>query len=1355
MRKKSMAKKAQAPCTYDEQSAIMMLAYFYGRTIYRQSYTTVASQMMKKNVASTVLANLIKRHVVRTYGGYNNNAYVSLENYYLFYGLQLCVLPENKDRLLILRKNYNSMYYGRLPSEEVSNVFHILNPRLKEAASSVSIHDLKNLVEPLAGLIERSEFASIWKRVPTQTMSDALAFHCNMRLLDDAPINWDVISKRVKEKENSIADGEEGKNIVRGTYLLYRYLDTGILDYDILALPITIETTSLAAIQKLYAGDVKMAYQLFSEAMKIKNRAAANNDEKSIFEFFVLNYYYALTQLLYGKADSAKRLRSLASKVKLRGSIASELIIGPICTYFIEKKELNYEKSLSMNSHFEVNRGQYGANWLSWMIIEKMGAWPSHVKAPSLTEHQPRAAWLRQELSPMGIIPENEQPQALFGGTPVFSRLAIKSVWQMKLEQIIELTSEQKPETEERETWLQYFIAYNNISVVQRRRLKSGSWSAGRTLSTKTFSTLPQGELDENDKRLQSIVKAWDYYINLDDAIFCLTGCDHVFVGDQYDYKQVSVHEDKPYLIIDKNRNGSFRVSSNIVDVEGEPGKGKYYKKNSETDYSVIYVSPFEEKVYRQILSQQTYPAEAEQLLLKLMSAIGGRTEIHSNMVQELDNVEKVNAPSLITLRCEPQGPDEYQLTALARPFGNLQFVPGQGNVTTIAEHEGKKVQVVRNLKTERRNLKTITEALQSLDGVDEDLDFSEVNGQMQLRMQLGQLLDIMPWTQNNKAICQLEWPEDAHLKYHPQIGTPAASVNIKSRASWFEMEGEVRIDDEHVLSLQKLLELMHAQSRGKYIKIDDNEYITLSRDLQRLLRRIDTVTTEQRQHLQMAPAAVSVLSDLLGDAAYAGIFNHEAIDSLLARIRESSKQEPKVPRTLKADLRDYQVEGFEWLSRLTAWGAGACLADDMGLGKTLQTIALLLEQKAEGASLVVAPASVVPNWRAELSRFAPTLSVTLLNQAENREEAIKEATAGDIVVTTYALLNTEQEHLTEKEWNVVCLDEAHTIKNPNTKMSKAAMRLKAQRKVILTGTPIQNHLSELWNLFQFINPGLLGSAEQFSKKFIQPIEGDHDKERQNQLRRLIMPFMLRRTKGEVIEELPEKNEIQVPVELTGEEMTLYEVYRRKAENAVKADEKVGVSTLAEITRLRQLACSCSLVDNKWKKESSKVQAFIDLAESLNDSGNRALVFSQFTSFFQEVRLAMDRAKLPYLYLDGSTPMAQREKLVKEFQSGRCPFFLISLKAGGLGLNLTGANYVVHLDPWWNPAVEQQATDRAYRIGQKQDVTVYHLIAEHTIEEKIVRLHKTKRDLADQLLEGADMAHALTQEELLELLQDK
>jgi SNF2 family DNA or RNA helicase len=349
----------------------------------------------------------------------------------------------------------------------------------------------------------------------------------------------------------------------------------------------------------------------------------------------------------------------------------------------------------------------------------------------------------------------------------------------------------------------------------------------------------------------------------------------------------------------------------------------------------------------------------------------------------------------------------------------------------------------------------------------------------------------------------------------------------------------------------------------------------------------------------------------------------------------------------------------------------------------------------------------------------------------------------------------SESEALLAKGWNVVCLDEAHTIKNRETKTSASAMQLQAAHRLILTGTPVQNHLGELWNLFQFINPGLLGSYEQFQEKFIVPIEGNHDKQRQLQLNRLVHPFMLRRTKHEVVEELPDKEEIIYPVEMSDAEMSVYELIRREAQQMVEnGGAKVNVATLAQITKLRQAACCAQLVEPKWQGGCSKIDRLVDLLTELREGGNRALVFSQFTSFFALIRQALDAAGIPYLYLDGSTPVRQRQHLVEEFQEGDCPFFLISLKAGGLGLNLTGANYIIHLDPWWNPAIEQQATDRAYRIGQTQKVTAYHLVAAHTIEEKILRLHTTKRNLSDALLSGTDVSHKLTAKDLLEILQE-
>jgi SNF2 family DNA or RNA helicase len=318
--------------------------------------------------------------------------------------------------------------------------------------------------------------------------------------------------------------------------------------------------------------------------------------------------------------------------------------------------------------------------------------------------------------------------------------------------------------------------------------------------------------------------------------------------------------------------------------------------------------------------------------------------------------------------------------------------------------------------------------------------------------------------------------------------------------------------------------------------------------------------------------------------------------------------------------------------------------------------------------------------------------------------------------------------------------------------MSAAAMQLSSSSRIILTGTPVQNYLGELWNLFQFLNPGLLGSFEQFHSKFTAPIEGG-DKERSSQLKRIIQPFILRRTKAEVVDELPDKTDITRMVEFSPEETIFYEALRQKAQESLASEDKVNVNALAQITMLREAACSATLLKKDWAGSQSKISTLMELIPEILEGGNGLLVFSQFTSFLHLCAEELDKAAIPYFFLEGSTTIKKREEMVQDFQAGKKKLFLISLKAGGLGLNLTGANYVIHLDPWWNPAIEQQATDRAYRIGQKQNVTVYHLISQHTIEEKIVRLHKFKRDMADAILEGTNVSHALTMEELRDLVK--
>jgi SNF2 family DNA or RNA helicase len=477
----------------------------------------------------------------------------------------------------------------------------------------------------------------------------------------------------------------------------------------------------------------------------------------------------------------------------------------------------------------------------------------------------------------------------------------------------------------------------------------------------------------------------------------------------------------------------------------------------------------------------------------------------------------------------------------------------------------------------------------------------------------------------------------------------------------------------------------------------------------------------------------------------------------LSARIRAAGSHAPQVPATLQAELRDYQAEGFAWMSRLANLQMGACLADDMGLGKTVQTIAVMLEQRSHGACLVVAPTSVCHNWESELARFAPSLNVHRLAGAPDRAAVIGAIGAGDVLITSYGLLHQEDAALTGRPWHMLVLDEAQNLKNADTKRAKASQKLDAKFRVALSGTPIENYLDELWSLFNTINPGLLGSRDGFQRRFAGPIERDRKSPARDALRALIRPFILRRTKSAVLTELPPRTEKTIFVQLPEEERAFYEAMRRKAmENIAALDGAPGqrkIHILAEIGKLRRLCCHPALIDPKTPLESAKLAAFLALCDELLRNRHKALVFSQFLGHLEKVRKALDARGVRYQYIDGSVSAQDRAERVTAFQAGDGDLFLISLKAGGTGLNLTAADYVIHLDPWWNPAVEDQASGRAHRIGQSRPVTVYRLVVEDSIEERILELHGDKRDLAAGLLEGTEASARLNEDELLALIR--
>ena len=594
-----------------------------------------------------------------------------------------------------------------------------------------------------------------------------------------------------------------------------------------------------------------------------------------------------------------------------------------------------------------------------------------------------------------------------------------------------------------------------------------------------------------------------------------------------------------------------------------------------------------------------------------------------------------------------------------------------------------------------------------------------------------------------------VEWREpDRRLVLSGVAKTKELRVRVTDRRDWFGVEGEVEVDGQAV-TLAALLEAV--RSGRRYVRVGPGKFAEIEEDLRRRVEQAGDVLHAGRKGLEVTLPGVALLEDLVDDPKR--LEAAARFRDLVRRLGEARHLDPVLPAGLTAELRPYQVEGYKWLMRLAAWGAGACLADDMGLGKTVQALGVLLARAELGPALVIAPTSVGQNWIDEATRFAPGLRARLY-RGPGRAALLAEARAGDILVTSYALVVRDAEALAGVRFGTVVLDEAQAIKNALTRRARSVAGLDADLRMALTGTPVENHLGDLWSLMRVLTPGLLGSWDHFRDRFATPIERGRDPERRAALARVIRPFLLRRTKAEVAPELPPRTEIQRLVQPSAAERALYDAARTAALEAIASGAgDARFILLAALTRLRRLACHPRLGDDASTVPSSKLAALLEIVEELREEGHRALVFSQFTTHLALVREALDQRGIVYEYLDGATPAEERARRVAAFQAGRSDVFLISLKAGGSGLNLTGADYVIHLDPWWNPAVEDQATDRAHRIGQSRAVTVIRLVTRGTIEEAVLSLHGDKRALAASVFDEEGSPARLSTEDLAALLR--
>lgn len=588
--------------------------------------------------------------------------------------------------------------------------------------------------------------------------------------------------------------------------------------------------------------------------------------------------------------------------------------------------------------------------------------------------------------------------------------------------------------------------------------------------------------------------------------------------------------------------------------------------------------------------------------------------------------------------------------------------------------------------------------------------------------------------------------------------------VRLSERTDWLEIAFAIEdIDEAELPGILSSIRL-----RKRYFRLASGSFVSLEEpgldSLANLFEQVDVSDRDLAgKTIQIPKYRALYLDSLLRDSGAHFMERSASFKEMVQNIREPQDMEFEIPPEVRGVLRDYQKTGFKWLKTLAHYGMGGILADDMGLGKTLQVLAFTASERNYGAKpvLVVAPKSLLYNWLGEVHKFTPNLKALVIDGTpDERRDLAARMTDADLVITSYSLLRSDIDLYRQAEFSYCFLDEAQYIKNPNTISARTVKMLNARGCFALTGTPIENSLTELWSVFDFLMPGYLLSHSKFIHRYEAPITKSGDQNALGDLARHIRPFILRRMKRDVLRELPEKIESKATAGLTEAQKKVYLAYLQQAKKEVAAElhengmAKSQIKILALLTRLRQICCHPGLFIEDYRGDSGKMQLLLELMDGAAQTGHRALVFSQFTGALALIREALDAAGTGYFYLDGATPAEERVRLVNEFNTGSVPFFLISLKAGGTGLNLTGADVVIHFDPWWNPAVEDQATDRAYRIGQRNVVQVFRLITQGTVEEKILALQQKKRDLVDAVLEpGETFLSRLSEAEVRELFE--
>ena len=882
--------------------------------------------------------------------------------------------------------------------------------------------------------------------------------------------------------------------------------------------------------------------------------------------------------------------------------------------------------------------------------------------------------------------------------------------------------------------------AWIEIEPALQEKGKSGTWKTPELLA---WNRLADPEvrslLESNDKRVIKLLRntketlGLEYSLPENDALRLLCGAENVYWQEEPLQKLM------------------FEEISPVIEYSEENSQ-KFFKWKAPSTPGSLHIEEIDDNVFEVcVLNKSLAKLKKEsQTALAINNTkeelISFFKKMPENLIIEGDenftesNTEKYKTETIA--RVIPSSGKNYKIQLLAACSG-MTSIPGEGRRILSLKRESQNIVWERDRKLEIHNAHQISEQ--------SGLDFEECILPFEWELsEPKKLLSVLESLKNDKSV-QLQWPRGGRIKVSSSKGG-RIQVKASDKKDWFKIEGEI-VFDKRSIKLSEVIKSFKGNSR--FVELSKNEFLALSKELMNGLNSILPLTDQRDECLELHSVLSNTLSQRLKELPL-DVEEEFIFRECVTRMIYSKRLSTDLPDGFHAELRPYQEQGYKWLLRMLSSGIGVCLADDMGLGKTIQTLSLLLKLKEQGPSLIVAPTSLCHNWSSESEKFTPGLNIKFY-RGPDRSDLLRSLESGDVLITSYGLILQDIDFLKDIYWNVVVLDEAQMVKNSGTLRSKSIKLLQSKSRVALSGTPVENHVGELWNIFDFLNPGFLGTRSYFQENYALPIEKKIPG-KLHKLKEKVKPFILRRLKKNVLKDLPDSQESILYVDLNQEEQEIYKANKylvAKKLNKSKKEKRQKrnkIEILAEITRLRKMTSNFELSE-VYDGISSKTEAVMTKVEELVENDHQALLFSQFTSHLDILEENFKKQGLSYSRLDGSMSTGLRNKAVERFNSGDCNLMLISLKAGGYGLNLTAADFVLHLDPWWNPAVEEQASARAIRIGQKKKVNVIRFISASTIEDEIVKLHSHKKNITEDLLSGTGAAAKMSIEDLLNLLK--